>query len=280
MDIDGRPVTIFGFLPVKGSIQPEVVSGRAPRGAREIALGAVTLDALHKHVGDTVHVRGTKAVRRYRVVGRIVLPMIGEAQTLADGAAMTGAGLTPLFQTGENETHFLVAHLDPGADRGAVERRFGAIPGTQNVGHVNVPVEVSRLVQVDRIPAFLAALLGFLALLAVSHALVTAVRRRRGELALLKVLGFDRRQVGATVAWQATILGTVGLVLGLPIGIVVGRLIWRLVADSLGVSTEVTMPTVWLLLSVPCVLVVVNLIAFFPARSAARTRPAVALRSP
>ena len=132
---------------------------------------------------------------------------------------------------------------------------------------------------VGGLPAILGALLGGLALLAVGHALVTAVRRRRRDLALLKTLGFDRAQVRATIAWQATTLATVGLVVGIPAGLIVGRLVWRLVADGLGVSTTATIPTLALLLAIPAVLALVNLIAFFPARAAAQTRPAVALRS-
>jgi ABC-type lipoprotein release transport system permease subunit len=121
--------------------------------------------------------------------------------------------------------------------------------------------------------------LATLALLAVAHTLVTSVRRRRRELALLKTIGFGRRQVGATVAWQATTLATVGLVVGIPVGLLVGRAVWRLVADDLGVATDVTMPRLTLILTVVAALALDNVDAFYPARAAARTRPAVALRS-
>jgi ABC-type lipoprotein release transport system permease subunit len=125
----------------------------------------------------------------------------------------------------------------------------------------------------------LAALLAGLALLAAGNALVTGVRRRRHDLALLKTLGFNRSQVRATVAWQATTLATIGLVVGIPGGVIVGRIAWGLVADGLGVATTVAIPTLALLVTVLGALVLVNLIAYFPARSAARTRPAVALRT-
>src|SRR5206468_3082553 len=107
----------------------------------------------------------------------------------------------------------------------------------------------------------------------------TSVRRRRRELALLKTIGFGRRQVGATIAWQATTLAAVGLVVGIPVGLLVGRAVWRSVADGLGVATGATTPTVGLILTVLAALALANLIAFFPARNAARTRPAIALRS-
>lgn len=278
IQIDGRPVNAWGFRSLKGTIDPEVVSGRAPRGPGEIALGSVTLNALHKGIGDTVRARGTGKTRSYVIVGRIVLPTIGEPQPLADGAALTGDGFLPLYRTDENETHFLVARAKPGVSRSAILQRFREIPRAQNIGTTTIPVEVDRLKQINRIPASIAALLGVLALLAVGHALVTAVRRRRSELALLKVLGFERRQVQATIAWQATTLDVVGAVIGIPAGIIIGRIVWQLVANGLGVSAEIIIPTWWLLLSVPAVLLIVNLIAFFPGRAAAATRPAVALR--
>ena len=180
---------------------------------------------------------------------------------------------------GENETDYLVVRMKPGRDPRPVEQKIAAIPGVEHLGRTTVPVEVTRLRQVDRMPAALAALLGVLALIAVGHAVVTAVRRRRTELALLKVLGFTRGEIRATIAWQASIIGAVGLGLGIPLGVLAGRGVWRLVADGLGIVPAVTNPLLWLAVTVPVVLALVNLIAFFPARSAARTRPAVALRS-
>ena len=161
----------------------------------------------------------------------------------------------------------------------AVERRVAAIPDVERPFGPTVPVEVDRLRQVNWLPATLGALLAVLALLAVGHALVTSVRRRRRELAVLKTLGFDRRQIRATIAWQATTLAIVGLVIGIPAGIIIGNLVWRLVADGLGVATNASIPLLAILLTVACALAAVNLIAFFPARAAARTRPAVTLRS-
>src|SRR5205085_11772522 len=118
-----------------------------------------------------------------------------------------------------------------------------------------------------------------LALVAVGHALVTSVRRRRSEIALLKTIGFGRRQVGATVAWQATTVGVVGLVAGIPLGLLLGRAVWSLVADGLGIATVVVVPALSVVATIAAVLVLLNVLAFFPARTAARTRPAVALRT-
>ena len=206
LQIDGRPTVVWGFQSLRGEVGPEVVAGRAPRTAREIALGAKTSDALGKNIGDTVHVAGPHGTRTYHVVGRIVLPKIVNVQTLADGAVLTGAGVQPIYDA-NNFRPVPRWKFAPGVNRAAVTRRIAALDGVQAVTRPTVAVEVDRLRQIGWFPATLAALLSVLALLAVGHALVTAVRRRRRELALLKTIGFDRRQVRATVAWQATTLG-------------------------------------------------------------------------
>ena len=118
-----------------------------------------------------------------------------------------------------------------------------------------------------------------LALASVIHALVTAVRRRRRDLALLATLGFTRRQVSSTIAWQATTVGLAALAFGVPLGIVLGRVSWNVLADNLGTVAEPITAVVVVLLSIPVVLALVNLIAYIPGRMAARLRPAVILRS-
>ena len=49
----------------------------------------------------------------------------------------------------------------------------------------------------------LGASLGVLALATITHLLVTSVRRRRRDLAVLRAIGFTRGQVRTTVAGQA-----------------------------------------------------------------------------
>jgi putative ABC transport system permease protein len=290
MQVNGRPTIGWGFTQVRGTIDPEVVAGRAPRGPAEVALGAVTLHALGAHIGDIVHGAGPNATHDYRIVGRVVVPQLqdGNVQPLADAAAFSGEGLA-LISNRDNTTRYLLGRFARGADRAAVERRINAIPqfeppagstaflNDHGVAGPTLPPEVDRLRKINWFPLALAGLLATLALIAVGHTLLTGAQRRRRELALLKTLGFDRRQVRATVAWQAMTLAIVGLVVGIPAGLLVGSLVWRAVADGLGVTTTPFVPAFGFLLAIPAVLLAVNLIGFFPGRAAALTRPAVAL---
>jgi hypothetical protein len=279
IQLDGDPVTGWGFTPVRGTIEPEVVAGRTPRTSGEVALGSVTLDALGKSVGDIVQGRGPHGTAHYRIVGQVVFSTLGDPQALADGAAFTGAGLSRVFDSNNSYNRFLVGRFTPGSHQAAVKHRIAALRGLGNPAGSTLPVEVNRLRHIDWFPVILATLLAGLALLAVGHALVTGVRRRRHDLAVLKTLGFNRSQVRATVAWQATTLAAVGLVVGIPAGLIVGRFVWGLVADGLGIATTIAIPTLALLLAVLGAVVLVNLISYLPARSAARTRPAIALRT-
>jgi hypothetical protein len=274
--IDERATNGWGIVPIRGTIAPELTAGRAPAGADEVALGATTLRALHKHIGDLVAAKGPHGHGTYRIVGETTFPELGQEQALADGAAFTGAGYAPLFDQ-NNFYRYLVGRFTPGADRASVLKRARAISQLNDVTTAAIPVEVSRLQQTNWTPVGIAGLVGLLAILALAHAIATAGRRRRRDLAMFKTLGFERRQIRAVVAWQATTLATIGVLVGLPVGLLIGTLVWRHIADALGIVDAVRYPAS-LLLVVPGVLLVVNLLAFFPAQAAARTRPAVALR--
>jgi hypothetical protein len=278
IQIEGRAVNGWSFDSLRGTIGPAIVAGRAPRTAHEVSLGSVTMQALHKRIGDTIRARGPHGRGTYEIVGQAVFPTLSQLQPIADGATFTGKGFAPLFDQ-DNYYRYLLGGFSPGSDHAAVERRIAAIPHLDAPVTPTLPVEVDRLRQIGWFPTTLAALFGILALIAVGHALVTAVRRRRRDLAILQVLGFERRQVRATVAWHATALGVVGLLVGIPAGVIVGTQVWRLIANGLGVATNATVPALALVLLVLAVFALVNLIAYFPARAAARIRPAVALRS-
>ena len=283
IQLDGEPVSALAFHHIRGTIQPSIVKGRAPNSAHEVAVGAKTLDALHKAIGDTVRssypAPGGQATRtvNFRIVGQTALPALGGTQPLADGAVFTNAGFAPLNTT--NGTPFLVGRFAPGTNQTRALRRIAELPNVGTPTGATVAVEIARLQQIDWFPATLCALLGTLALLAVGHALVTAVRRRRRDLALLKTLGFDRHQVRAIVAWQATLLAAVGLIVGIPLGLIVGDLVWDHITDGLGIPIPATTPALAIAVTVPVVLILVNLIAYLPARNAAQTRPAIALRA-
>ena len=279
VDVDGRPVPGLAFTPLSGApIGPEIITGRAPRDENEVALGSVTLQKTGKAIGDLVNVRGRTTDGDFEIVGVAAFPTLGQEQPLADGAALTGVGLAAIFDQNIFSRYF-VGDFAAGSERSTVEGEIAAIPQLTDPSGPRVPSEVDRLRQIDWFPISLAAFIGALAFYAVQYALITSVRRRRRELAILKTLGFSRQQVRTTIVWQATTLAAIGALVGIPAGLVVGVQIWRRVEDSLGVAAASRVPVVFVLAQIPLVWLLVNLAAFFPARTAARTRPSETLRS-
>jgi ABC-type antimicrobial peptide transport system permease subunit len=118
-----------------------------------------------------------------------------------------------------------------------------------------------------------------LAIATVAHALVTTVRRRRHELAVLRSIGFTRRNTRVAIAWQATLLAIAGLVIGIPLGIIVGRLVWKQVAEEFPVVYAPPLALVAIVLIVPIAILVANALAAGPAHAATRIHPARALRT-
>ncbi|MGH2725403.1 MAG: FtsX-like permease family protein, partial [Actinomycetota bacterium] len=138
--------------------------------------------------------------------------------------------------------------------------------------------DVTSYERVRATPLVLAGLLSLLATAAIAHALITSVRRRGRDLAIMKSVGFVRRQVSATVAWQATTMMVISLVVGIPAGIAAGRAIWSGFAGRLGIPSEPIVPMAVVLLGIVGSLVVANAAAAWPGARAARVQPAVALR--
>ena len=140
----------------------------------------------------------------------------------------------------------------------------------------------SDIIAYDRVrstPLVLALVLAVLASATVAHALVSAVRRRRRDLALLATLGLTRRQISSTVAWQSTTVGVLALVIGVPLGIIGGRWAWGLLADDLGTLSEPKVPILAIVIGIPAVVLLCNAVAYVPGRIASRMKPAAILRS-
>jgi hypothetical protein len=285
VEVEGHPIAAFGYMPLRGSVEPTVLEGRVPRGDDEIALGGSTFETVGRDIGEQVSVEGPGGTARLRIVGQVALPSLGESQAVADGAVLTGAGLDRLDDPSAQLSHaWVVATVADDADPRAVERRLTDLPDvgdpeTAGVETPRLPLEVKRLQQVDALPLLLAGFLALLGAAAIGYTLVTSVRRRHGEFAVLRTLGFTRRQLAATVAWQATTVAVVGLALGIPLGIVIGRQVWRAVAENTGVafSAAVSMPV--LRGAALGVLLFANVAAVLAARAAVRRSPATALRT-
>jgi len=276
--INGLSVPIFGQDQVKGAIDPTVLEGRAPRAIDEIVVGGVTLRQIHARVGDSVNVFIEGEPKPMRIVGRAVIPpIVGTPQPGGVGAWMTFQAARRLQPSLAEDTYlirFVVgANVEQARARLKQDLPDIAVSTTLDIGNAT---DFQRIIN---LPIILAALLALLAAATLMHTLLTVVRRRGRDLAVLKTLGFVRSQVRAAVAWQVTTLLVVALILAIPVGFAAGRWAWDTFAGTIGFVPEPIVKWVPIIVLIPAAVLLGNLIATLPARAAARTRPAEVFRT-
>jgi len=292
-ELDGINVPLLGS-DLRAAVSPPTLSGHALQAGNDVVLGAGTLARLHKRVGDTVRFSGDTGVQQLHIVGTATLPTIGILHgthpSLGTGAVIV-YDKVPGFDRNVATTHIvgpnaILVRFKPGASASVIDKDLNRVadvlsqPPSQGVSVLPVqrPAEIVNDRAMGAAPATLAAGVVAAAVLSLTLALAASVRRRRRDLALLKVLGFTRGQLAATVAWQATVTALVGAAVGLPLGVAAGRGLWVLFAHQLYVIARPTVPMLQLGSIVLGGFALANIFAAGPAQLAARTRAAVALR--
>jgi hypothetical protein len=275
--------------PLQGDLRPGILKGRIPLADDEIALGSTTMRKLHAHIGGTVMasaIGASSPLLPARVVGQAVLEPGEIAGHLGEGAVITSGGKVHFASGATTTPPFVIGvRYRYGANRAASEHAlesrlvnidagFGG-----NVSGPATPTDMVDFGHVSYLPFAFGAIVAGIALLTVVHLLVTSIRRRRRDIAVLKTLGFVRRQVSRTIGWQATTLAFTAVLFGVPLGVVAGRWAWTALARQLGVQPEPVTPVALVLLVAPAMLLVAKVVSLVPARFAARTRPALVLRS-
>ncbi|MCU1451616.1 MAG: hypothetical protein JWP02_3786 [Acidimicrobiales bacterium] len=288
MQIRNERVDAIVLQPLSGSFQPGVLEGHLPLGPDEIFLGTSTLSRASAKVGDTVPVRllGVPGQASLRVVGRGIMPSTSDAMGLGKGASLSMEAARRLLSTtsvAPPNLDNLVVRFAPGvnadAGRTRLERLVAPFGPVYTVVAPDKPNDVVNFGRVQSLPLVLAGLLAALAAATLAHLLVTSIRRRGRELAILKTMGFVPRQVRTAVAWQATTLAVAAMAIGVPLGVAAGRWAWIVFARQLGIVPAPVVPFLVLLLLVPGTVLVANLVALVPGELAARVRPATALRA-
>jgi len=193
-----------------------------------------------------------------RIVGSAVFASFGVGggsdTDLGTGAVVPASVLSqpgPACGRGTTCYNFFLLRYRPGTDLRAAGAqvlrdvtRAGCPRGLCLVTTDQRPSDIQDYTGVRDTPLVLGAVLALLAVGTLAHVLLTGVRRRRRDLAVLKTLGLLRSQLLRVVSWQATALATAAV-----------------------------------LLVIPVTLVMAVLLAVVPGWTAARVRPALILRS-
>jgi FtsX-like permease family len=303
-DLDGQAVPMLFGAP-GATVAPPVLSGDPVSGKNQVVLGPATLAALHQHVGGTVSFTLTGPGLRLQdpltIVGTATMPTVGLSDVLhtsmGTGALASAQLLGPAAASCAGPPGMTFVRLRPDVSAAAglaamqrvtagVNRELAAVsPASPCHGDVlgvlpvQHPAQIANYAALSAAPSLLAAGLAGGAVAALFLTLFASVRRRRHDLAVLKTLGFTRRQLAATVAWQATVAAIVGSAVGIPLGIALGRWLWTAFARQIYAVPQPAVPVVAVVLLPLCALALVNLAAALPGRSAARTPAALALRA-
>lgn len=280
--VNGEPLDVLLLDSDDPTALPPLLDGHQAVAADEIVLGARTLRDLGVAVGDTVEVQiADLPAAPLTVVGSVVMPSSPQSN-LGEGGVISRAGVLSLGAPSDALAADLFVRTTPGADLDAIVATLptGADDGTGVLAlPLDAPSDVVNFGRVDALPALVAGLLAVVAASTLAHTLLSAARRRRRDLAVLKTIGFVDGQVRAAMRWQAVTLVSIALLVGIPLGVAVGRWAWVTLADQLGVLAVPVIPWPALVLLVPSTLVIAVALALFPARIAARTPPATVLRA-
>ena len=270
----------YALQPVKGSMAFVVLDGEGPARPGDVVLGPDSAERLGVGVGDQL----TLAGRRFRVVGTGLLPTTPHS-SFDQGAWLRAEDISALVSDAPTDTSpfergFVAARFAEGVDVDAAVARISAA-GTDGlyVDRPLPPADQQNLRNVRGLPFLFAAFASVLAVGALAHIALSALRRRRGNLAVLRSLGCTPGQVRACLAWQAITLAGIGVAVGLPLGLVLGRTTWRLVSEATPMVYVEPLNLLALVLVAPVAVLLANAVAAWPGDRAARMRLAEVLRT-
>jgi len=269
------------------AVVPTVIAGRAPTGPAEVMLNPHLARRLGVAIGDHVDLhrsdpndpgRASSATVPFEIVGTGIVP-IGDGRVDV-GFSLTLDGLATL--TPDATPHMAYIALERGADR----RRFAETlvsRGDVEDGSVIQGIRSSKLVQLDlaqvsQTPRIVAGLFTLAGVAVLIQGVVSAGRKRRRELAILRAIGLSARQATRVSVWQAITSTLVGVGIAVPVGVVVGAALWSLYATGIGVKVH-TATDVWRIgLVAACGLGLAAAVAFPPSWLAAKRVSADVLR--
>jgi len=284
-------LTVLGIDAFRAArVTPDLLGAAAGAGETQrlemladdaIFLSPAAMAWLHLAPGAWLTLRGGAGDIRLRVAGGVRRAAPGQRLAVMDiGALQWRFGR--LGQLSRIDLK-LAAGVDRARFRQELERDFGARLLAQQVEQQEArSANMSRAYRVNLNVLALVALFTGAFLVFSSQAL--AVARRRGQFALLRVLGLSRRQLLAQVLAEGALLGGIGALLGVAGGYAVAATALQLFGGDLGggyfsggparLSPQPLAAAVFLLLGLAVALAG----SAAPAWEAARARPALALK--
>ncbi len=298
LDTDGDPIGGNGPPALGGNwsdapagndlLGLEVLEGRAPTAAGEVAIDDKTVEKSGYEIGDTVNLVTTSETPELDVT---LVGIVG----FSEGGSLNGATFTAfdtaaaqeLFLDGKDVYNTFWVTADDGVTQEELRDRVAEV---LPAGFEAVTGDEASDESADTLLDQLAFITTFLLIFAVIALVVGSflivntfsilVAQRSRELALLRALGASRRQVKWMVLLEAFVLGVIGATLGLGLGVLLFFGI-RAAFASFGLDLSTT-PMVFhastVMIGYAIGIGVTMIAAWFPARRTGRIPPVAALR--
>ena len=205
----------------------------------------------HVRVGSDVAATVNGARVRLRVVGQAPFASFGGVK-FSDAGLGTGAlGTTSLFPVTDDGSggkfNYVLLRFAPGTRAETVSKlhtmlvKLGCADPTCLLTDGR-PVEIDGYRTARGLPPAIGIMLILLLVATLTHVLVTTMRRRAADLAVLRALGCVPRQLASILRWQALVLTGTALALGIPIGLAASGIAWRAFTNQLGIDPGTVIP--------------------------------------
>jgi hypothetical protein len=239
---------------------------------------------LHVRVGSTITGAVADKPVHLVVVGSTTFPEFGNERFGGTGLGTGALGTTGLFKFREESEpgghfNYMLLRFAPGTAVKSVAtlRAFLAQQGCPDVSCIltdSRPGEIDGYRSARGLPVAVGIMLVLLLVATLTHVLLSTMRRRATDLAVLRAMGSSSRNLIATLRWQALVLTGSAILIGLPLGLIASRIAWTKFSSELGIAPGTVMP-----LLIPALAAVALLaIAWLLATLAGLRVPSVARR--
>ncbi len=273
-----------GTVPASPDLRWEqLAQGRFPTKASEVVVGKLAAADRHLALGANVTIWGADGkAKQYEVVG---ISAGSSGRRWDNDLQLFGSTATQLG--GEGGPSSVLVSAKEGVDIDQLRQSLAAALGdTANVNTGAEAAEEEAQGVTGGFDVMGAVLLGFAAIsvfvagLVVSNTFTIVLAQRTRELALLRCVGANRRQVFRGVLLESFLVGTIASVVGVAVGMALAAIVTlgiKQLGPDLQLGTlEVTAASV--LVPIAVGLVTTVLAALLPARKATRVPPLAALR--
>jgi putative ABC transport system permease protein len=280
-------------LPVHGVdilrsalLAPHTVGEPAPGSSRlallddGLYLSPAALQALQLSVGDTIHVQVGGRAQPLRIAGRLPGARAGHVVAVMD----LGFAQWRFDRLGRLSRIDL--QLASGASPQQAAREWALPAGSSVQTAESAATRVSNLSRAYRVNLNVLALVAlFTGAFLVYSLQAQAVLARRTQLAFLRVIGATRAEVERLLLAESAALGMIGALLGIGIGLAVAKAALRLLGGDLGggfftgVQPPLQVDAGAMLLFFALGVAASMAGGWLPARDAARSSPALALKA-